>query len=84
MTETIKWYILLLEGKLKKIMLPNKCSEFFWKTRKKDGTSVRAFFVLELRVFSFQLDIWPAQCNLARGIRFNSYHYHLYHYQGGG
>ena len=56
----------------------------FLENKKKDGTSVRAFFVLELRVFSFQLDIRPAQCNLARGTRFNSYHYHLYHFQGGG
>ena len=39
----------------------------FLENKKKDGTSVRAFFVLELRVFSFQLDIRPAQCNLARG-----------------
>ena len=56
----------------------------FLENKKKDGTSVRTFFVLELRVFSFQLDIRPAQCNLARGTRFNSYHYHLYHFQGGG
>ena len=74
MTKTIKWYILLLEGKLKKIVLPNKCSEFFLGNKKKDWTNVRAFFIAE--VFSFQLDIRPAQCNKTRETRVNSYHYH--------